>query len=80
MAGKVKSGKDAVEIDSRKARAKLAARGTPYYVEALGGLHLGYRKGTRRGVWVARRWLGDKYSVETIAVADDTSPLTANGF
>jgi integrase len=71
MAGRVKSGEKAVKIDSPSARARLKARGTPYYVEALSGLHLGYRKGARRGVWVTRRWLGDKYSVETIAIADD---------
>jgi prepilin-type processing-associated H-X9-DG protein len=74
MAGRVKSGEKAVKIDSPSARAKLKARGTPYYVEALSGLHLGYRKGARRGVWVTRRWLGDKYSVETIAIADDLEP------
>ncbi len=74
MAGKVKSGDKAVKIDSPSARAKCAIRGTPYYVEALSGVHLGYRKGARRGVFVARRWLGNGYSVETIAVADDHEP------
>jgi integrase len=74
MAGKVKSGDKAVKIDSPSARAKCAIRGAPYYVEVLSGLHLGYRKGARRGVWVSRRWLGDAYSVETIAIADDHEP------
>jgi integrase len=71
MAGKVKL----VKIDTREGRAKLAARGQPYYVELLNGLHLGYRRGARRGVWVSRRWLGDKYQVETLdGVADDHEP------
>ncbi|MGA3064897.1 MAG: site-specific integrase, partial [Methylocystis sp.] len=73
MAGKVK----VIKIDTREARAKLVARGQPYYVEVLSGLHLGYRKGARRGVWVSRRWLGGGYGVETIGVADDSEP--ANG-
>ena len=71
MAGKVKL----LKIDTREARAKLAARGQPYYVELLNGLHLGYRKGARRGVWVSRRWVGDHYKVETLdGVADDVEP------
>jgi integrase len=73
MAGKVKL----VKIDSREGRAKLAARGVPYYREVLGGLHLGYRKGARRGVWVARRWTGEGYQAETIGRADDIE--MANG-
>jgi integrase len=70
MAGKVKLWK----IDSREGRARLAARGVPYYREVLGGLHLGYRKGMRRGVWVMRRWAGGGYVAETIGVADDAEP------
>jgi integrase len=35
-------------------------------------LHLGYRKGATVGKWVARIYVGDqKYTVETIATADD---------
>jgi integrase len=71
MAGKVKL----LKIDTREARAKLAARGQPYYVEVLSGLHLGYRKGAKRGRWVTRRWLADHYEVETLdGVADDREP------
>jgi integrase len=67
MAGKVK----AIKIDTREARAKLEARGQPYYSEVLAGLSLGYRKGARRGVWVTRRWLGEGYVVTNIGIADD---------
>jgi integrase len=67
MAGKVKLTK----IDTRETRAKLTARGVPYYREVLSGLHLGYRKGARRGVWVARRLADGGYTAETIGVADD---------
>jgi integrase len=68
MVAKVK----AVKIDTRAARAKLQARGQPYYFEVRIGLHLGYRKGARRGVWVGRLRLGDGgYLVETLDLADD---------
>jgi integrase len=69
MAGKVKL----IKIDTREARANLQARGQPYYVELLNGLHLGYRKGAKRGVWVTRRWRADHYIVTTLdGMADDT--------
>ena len=68
MAGKVKL----IKIDTREARARLEARGQPYYVEVLNGLHLGYRKGARRGVWVTRLWIVDHYTVTTLdGRADD---------
>ena len=42
------------------------------------GLHVGYRKGKRGGVWVIRRYIGaGDYKVETIAAADDVED--ANG-
>jgi integrase len=62
-------------IDSREARAKLKARGKPFYRLIEPGLHLGYRrlKG-RAGTWVARHYIGEqKYEVEGIGVADDLS-------
>jgi integrase len=75
MAGKVKRDDTTPRLDSPRTRAKdCAARGQPYYLEVLNNLHLGYRRGKRRGVWVMRRWLGDAYSVETIALADDAEP------
>jgi integrase len=74
MAGKVKL----IKIDTREARAKLEARGQPYYAEVLAGLSLGYRKGLRRSRWVTRRWVGDAYVVTTLdGVVDDAE--RANG-
>ncbi len=62
------------KLDSPTARAKLAASGKPYFRSIDPGLHLGYRKGIRGGKWVLRRYIGDeRYSVETIATADDHS-------
>lgn len=65
-------------LDTREARRKLKASGKPYWRAIGKGLHVGYRKGKTSGVWVIRRYLGDRgYKTETIAEADDV--LHANG-
>ena len=63
----------ASDLETRTARQKLKARGKPYYRGLGENLHLGYRKGKRRGVWVVRRYVGGEspYRMETIAEADD---------
>ena len=61
-------------LETRASRAKLKARGKPYYKVIGSGLHVGYRKGKRGGMWVVRRYAGaGSYVVETIAEADDVS-------
>jgi integrase len=61
------------KLETRTARAALKAAGKPYYRSIDEGLHLGYRKGTRGGKWVMRRYVGDQsYVVEVIGTADDT--------
>jgi integrase len=63
------------KLDSPAARAKLKPSGKPYWRAIDTGLHLGYRKGLNGGRWVLRRYLGgERYAVETIAIADDHSP------
>jgi integrase len=65
-------------IETREARRKLKASGKPYWRAIGKGLHVGYRKGKTSGVWVVRRYLGDRaYSMDTIAEADDV--LDADG-
>ena len=60
------------DLETRAARSKLKARGKPYYKVIGPGLHVGYRKGKRAGMWVVRRYAGaSSYIVETIAEADD---------
>ncbi|MGI8854096.1 MAG: tyrosine-type recombinase/integrase [Methyloceanibacter sp.] len=60
------------DLENRAARSKLKARGKPYYKVIGPGLHVGYRKGQRAGMWVVRRYAGAaSYKVETIAEADD---------
>jgi integrase len=61
------------DLSTRTARAKLKARGKPYYRAIDPGLHLGYRKGQTGGRWVARIYGGDGgYEVKTIGgIADD---------
>jgi len=66
------------KIESRAARAKLKPSGRPTYFDLGGKLHLGYRKGERKGVWVMRVYLGgERYATETIGEADDLAD--ANG-
>ena len=66
-------------LETRAARAKLKARGKPYYKSIGDGLHLGYRKGSTVGKWVVRRYVGDQdYKVETIATADDVEDADGN--
>lgn len=64
------------DLENRTARARLRARGKPYWrVLEPGLLHLGYRR-TRggSGKWVLRHYVGSQtYSTETIATADDLS-------
>lgn len=67
----------AERLDGKAERAKLVARGVPYYCSIGRDLHLGYRKGKKGGVWVGRRRAGNQYVVETIGSADDVHP--ANG-
>ena len=66
------------DLETRAARSKLKARGKPHYKVIGPGLHVGYRKGKRAGMWVVRRYAGaSSYVVETIAEADDYAD--ANG-
>jgi integrase len=59
-------------LESRAARAKLKARGKPYYKAIGEGLHIGYRKGQVEGKWVVRRYAGHQsYITDTIGTADD---------
>jgi integrase len=59
-------------LETRAGRAKLKARGKPYYKSIGQGLHLGYRKGKVEGKWVVRRYAGDQaYITDTIGTADD---------
>jgi integrase len=66
------------KLDSREARARLKARGKPYWRLIEPGLHLGYRRlASRPGTWCIRRYVGGQtYSVETLkgVVADDNAP------
>ena len=60
------------KIDTRSARAKLAARREPYWTVLSAGCALGYRKGTKGGTWIAR-FRGDdgRQQYESLGAADD---------
>ena len=59
-------------LGSPEARSKLPKRHNPYWREIIPGLHIGYRKGPRGGVWIGRKYLDEgKYEKWRLGVADD---------
>ncbi len=59
-------------LGSPDARSKLARRHNPYWREIIPGLHIGYRKGKRSGVWYGRKYKDDgKYEKWRLGTADD---------
>jgi len=66
--------KDA-RLDSREARLKLSVSHEPYWRLIHEGLHLGYRKGARGGIWRVRFFNEPTkhYIKRTLGKADDNS-------
>jgi integrase len=61
-------------LESRTARAKLPLGPKPHWRSIDQGRHLGYRRGSRGGTWVARRFLGaGKYAETRLGIADDVT-------
>ena len=59
-------------LGTREARSKLARRHNPFWREITPGLHIGYRKGKRGGVWIGRKLLDDgKHQKWRLGTADD---------
>lgn len=66
------------KIESPNARLKLAVRHEAYWRTIDEGMHLGYRKGKRKGSWLARfRSDGGGYLKTVLGMADDI--LDADG-
>jgi integrase len=61
-------------LESREARLRLKVNKEPYWKLISEGIHLGYYRGSRGGMWHAR---ARRYSKTTIGKADDF--ITANG-
>src|SRR5215469_14650009 len=59
------------KLDTRSARAKLAMRDSPYWVSLAPGCALGYRKGPKGGVWLAKIVRAGLRQQTTIGPADD---------
>ena len=59
------------KLDSRSARAKLAVRDSPYWVSLAPGCALGYRKGPKGGVWLAKIVHDALRQQTTLGPADD---------
>lgn len=61
-------------LKTKDSRARLEPQGAPYWQEIDTGLHLGYRKNQRGGVWVVRKRVEGKYLKKSIGDADDLQP------
>src|SRR5579864_1157213 len=59
------------KLDSRSARAKLAVRDSPYWLSLAPGCALGYRKGLKGGVWLAKLVRDEIRQQTTLCPADD---------
>lgn len=60
-------------LDTRTARAKLAARHEPHWRAIDAGMHLGYRRGPRKAAWIARFLTRkSRYLKKSLGIADDT--------
>ena len=64
-------------LQSREARGKLTQRDEPYWRVITEGLHIGYRKGSRSGVWRVRLLVGESYVKRSLGSTDDV--LDADG-
>lgn len=63
--------RDAV-LESREARKRLKTQSEPHWRGIDTGLHLGYRRRSNGGSWIARRFTeAGKYSKQKMGVADD---------
>src|SRR5215469_17982707 len=59
------------KLDTRSARAKLPAKKSGYWVPIARGFALGYRKGPKGSVWVARLIDGTGRREAALGPADD---------
>jgi integrase len=61
------------KLETRTARARLANGPKPYFRRLEIGFHLGYRRLSNGGTWIARRFAQDgRYREFRLGVADDT--------
>lgn len=58
-------------FETREARSRLKPRHEPYWRLLSEGLHIGYRKGGRGGIWHVRIFHNGKYVKRAIKQADD---------
>jgi hypothetical protein len=64
-------------LETREAQARLKTRDEPYWRLIHEGLHLGYRKRVRGGVWMVHVYRDGKYTKKVLGRADDNED--ANG-
>lgn len=71
--------KDAL-LQSIEARSKLKVRHEPYWRLIAEGVHLGYRKGKRGGVWIGRVREGAGYRKQVLGNANDVIEATKENY
>jgi integrase len=59
-------------LQTRDARRRLVAAQEPYWHEIRRGLHVGYRKGRRAGVWWLKEVREGRRTKRRLGIADDT--------
>jgi integrase len=60
-----------VRLQTRDARRKLTGTHEPFWHEVRRGLHLGYRKGRRAGVWYLKEVRDGRRVLRRLGIADD---------
>jgi integrase len=66
-------------LETREARARLKQRDEPYWRLIHEGLHLGYRKRVRGGVWMVRVYSSEgRYVKKVLGRADDNEDANGN--
>lgn len=68
-----------VRIQERAARSRLAVRPKPYWRMISEGVHIGYRRGKRKGVWLARCYLAPPADYASVVLAEADDLRDANG-
>ncbi|HEV2572013.1 MAG TPA: tyrosine-type recombinase/integrase [Beijerinckiaceae bacterium] len=62
---------DEAALTTKSARAKLTPREKPYWRSLGTEVHLGYRRGLKKGKWLVRWYSGGRYIQKPIGTADD---------
>lgn len=66
-------------LETREGRSRLPVRHQAHWKQIILGLHIGYRKGPRSAVWIARRFVDGRYVQSRLGLADDRADSDGAG-